>query len=148
MKIVYMGTPDFAVNSLERLIQDGHEIVGVFTQPDKPQGRKMKLTPPPVKQLALTHDIPVYQPDSFKNESQLELLRELNPEVIIVVASENCCRAMCWICRNTAASMYTAPCCRSIAARRRCSGWCSMANRPPVSRRCIWIAVWIPVIFC
>lgn len=86
MRLVFMGTPDFAVNSLERLIQDGHEIVGVFTQPDKPQGRKMKLTPPPVKQLALTHDIPVYQPDSFKNESQLELLRELNPEVIIVVA--------------------------------------------------------------
>ena len=73
MRLVFMGTPDFAVNSLERLIQDGHEIVGVFTQPDKPQGRKMKLTPPPVKQLALTHDIPVYQPDSFKNESQLEL---------------------------------------------------------------------------
>ena len=86
MRLVFMGTPDFAVNSLERLIQDGHEIVGVFTQPDKPQGRKMKLTPPPVKQLALTYDIPVYQPDSFKNESQLELLRELNPEVIIVVA--------------------------------------------------------------
>lgn len=86
MRLVFMGTPDFAVNSLERLIADKHEIVGVFTQPDKPQGRKMKLTPPPVKQLALTHHIPVYQPDSFKNESQLELLRELNPEVIIVVA--------------------------------------------------------------
>lgn len=86
MRLVFMGTPDFAVNSLERLIADKHEIVGVFTQPDKPQGRKMKLTPSPVKQLALTHNIPVYQPDSFKNESQLELLRELNPEVIIVVA--------------------------------------------------------------
>lgn len=86
MKMVFMGTPDFAVNSLERLIADGHEIVGVFTQPDKPQGRKMKLTPPPVKQLALTHNIPVYQPDSFKNESQLALLQELDPEVIVVVA--------------------------------------------------------------
>lgn len=81
-----MGTPDFAVSSLERLIADGHEVVGVFSQPDKPQGRKMKLTPPPVKQLALTHDIPVFQPDSFRNESQLELLRQLNPEVIVVVA--------------------------------------------------------------
>ena len=81
-----MGTPDFAVNSLERLIADGHDIVGVFTQPDKPQGRKMKLTPPPVKQLALTHNIPVFQPDTFKNESQLALLQELNPEVIVVVA--------------------------------------------------------------
>lgn len=86
MRMVFMGTPDFAVNSLERLIQDGHDIVGVFTQPDKPQGRKMKLTPPPVKQLALTHNIPVFQPNTFKNESQLSLLRELNPEVIVVVA--------------------------------------------------------------
>ena len=86
MRIVYMGTPDFAVASLERLIADGHDIAAVFTQPDKPQGRKMKLTPPPVKQLAMQHDIPVYQPDTFKNESQLALLQELNPEVIVVVA--------------------------------------------------------------
>ena len=86
MRMVFMGTPDFAVNSLERLIADGHDIVGVFIQPDKPQGRKMKLTPPPVKQLALTHNIPVFQPDTFKNESQLALLQELNPEVIVVVA--------------------------------------------------------------
>lgn len=86
MRIVYMGTPDFAVASLERLLADGHDVAAVFTQPDKPQGRKMKLTPPPVKQVALTHNIPVYQPDTFKNESQLELLRELNPDVIVVVA--------------------------------------------------------------
>ncbi len=86
MRIVYMGTPDFAVASLERLIADGHDISAVFTQPDKPQGRKMKLTPPPVKQVALTHHIPVYQPETFKNESQLPLLRELAPEVIVVVA--------------------------------------------------------------
>lgn len=86
MKIVFMGTPDFAVCSLERLITDGHDIVGVFTQPDKPQGRKMKLTPSPVKQLALAHHIPVYQPDTFKNKSQLAVLQELNPEVIVVAA--------------------------------------------------------------
>ena len=86
MRIVYMGTPDFAVASLERLIADGHNIAAVFTQPDKPQGRKMKLTPPPVKQLAMQHGIPVYQPDTFKNESQLALLQELDPEVIVVVA--------------------------------------------------------------
>lgn len=81
-----MGTPDFAVASLERLIADGHDIVAAFTQPDKPQGRKMKLVSPPVKQHALTHGIPVYQPDTFKNESQLALLQQLNPEVIVVVA--------------------------------------------------------------
>ncbi len=86
MRIVYMGTPDFAVASLERILADGHDVVAVFTQPDKPQGRKQVLTPPEVKVLAMEKGIPVYQPESFQNESQLELLRELNPEVIVVAA--------------------------------------------------------------
>lgn len=86
MKIVFMGTPDFAVPSLTRILQDGHEVVGVFTQPDKPQGRKMVLTAPPVKQLATQHGIAVYQPQSFKNEAVLPLLRELSPDCIVVVA--------------------------------------------------------------
>ena len=86
MRIVYMGTPDFAVAALKRILQDGHEVVAVFTQPDKPQGRKMVLTPPEVKVCALEAGIPVYQPESFKDESQLDLLRELNPEVIVVAA--------------------------------------------------------------
>ena len=62
MRILFMGTPAFAVPSLERLIADGHEVCGVFTQPDKPKNRGMKLLPPPVKECALAHDIPVYQP--------------------------------------------------------------------------------------
>ena len=62
MKILFMGTPDFAVPCLEKLIKDGHNIVGVLTQPDKPQGRKMKLTPPTVKELALQNNLEVYQP--------------------------------------------------------------------------------------
>ncbi|MGN1014192.1 MAG: methionyl-tRNA formyltransferase [Butyricicoccus sp.] len=86
MRIVYMGTPDFAVAALERILADGHDVVAVFTQPDKPQGRKMVLTPPEVKVLALEKGIPVYQPESFKNESQLELLTQLAPEVIVVAA--------------------------------------------------------------
>lgn len=86
MRIVFMGTPEFAVSSLERLLKDGHEIAGVFTQPDKPQGRKMKLTKPPVKLVALEQGIPVFQPDSFKDESQLPVLKELAPEAIVVVA--------------------------------------------------------------
>lgn len=86
MRIVYMGTPDFAVAALERIVSDGHEVVAVFTQPDKPQGRKMTLTPPEVKVCALEKGIPVYQPESFKQESQLDLLRELNPDVIVVAA--------------------------------------------------------------
>lgn len=86
MKILFMGTPDFAVPSLARLMQDGHEIVAVLTQPDKPRGRKMKLTPPPVKELALAHGLPVYQPESLKNGSIAPLLAETQPELIVVVA--------------------------------------------------------------
>ncbi len=86
MRIVFMGTPDFAVPCLQRLIDCGHEITGVFTQPDKPQGRKMVLTPPPVKKLALEHDISVYQPLKMRDGTALEMLKEANPELVIVVA--------------------------------------------------------------
>lgn len=86
MRIVFMGTPDFAVPSLQALIDAGHDVCAVYTQPDKPQGRKQILTAPPVKTLALEHDIPVFQPNTLKNEDEQTRLRELAPEVIIVVA--------------------------------------------------------------
>ena len=86
MRIVFMGTPDFAVPSLQALIDAGHEVCAVYTQPDKPQGRKQILTPPPVKTLALEHNIPVFQPQTLKNEDEQAQLRALAPEVIIVVA--------------------------------------------------------------
>ncbi len=86
MRIVFMGTPDFAVPSLQALIDAGHEVCAVYTQPDKPQGRKQILTAPPVKELALQYHIPVYQPATLKNEEEQEKLRALAPEVIIVVA--------------------------------------------------------------
>ena len=86
MKIVFMGTPDFAVPSLQALIDAGHAVCAVYTQPDTPQGRKQVLTAPPVKELALQHGIPVYQPATLKNEEEQEKLRVLAPEVIIVVA--------------------------------------------------------------
>ena len=86
MRIVFMGTPDFAVPSLQALLDAGHEVAAVYTQPDKPQGRKQILTAPPVKELALAHGIPVFQPDTLKKEEEQARLRELAPEVIIVVA--------------------------------------------------------------
>ena len=86
MRIEFMGTPDFAVPSLQALIDAGHDVCAVYTQPDKPQGRKQILTAPPVKTLALAHDIPVFQPNTLKNEDEQARLRELAPEVIIVVA--------------------------------------------------------------
>ena len=81
-----MGTPDFAVKPLEALIEANYEVVGVFTQPDKPVGRKAILTPPPVKVMAQNNNIPVYQPDSLKNGVGTSILEELKPDVVIVVA--------------------------------------------------------------
>lgn len=81
-----MGTPDFAVPSLEALIGAGHEIAGVFTQPDKPKNRGMKLQPPPVKVCALANDIPVYQPVKMKDGTALALIRDLAPDLIVVAA--------------------------------------------------------------
>jgi len=86
MRIVFMGTPDFAVPSLRRMIEDGHEIVGVYTQPDKPKNRGMKLIPTPVKALALENNLPVYQPVSIKDEAVIEEIRALAPELLVVVA--------------------------------------------------------------
>lgn len=86
MRIVFMGTPDFAVSSLKQLLDAGHEIVGVFTQPDKPQGRKMVLTPPPVKRFAIEKGLTVYQPTSVRTAEALELLKSLDPQLIAVVA--------------------------------------------------------------
>ena len=86
MRIVFMGTPGFAVPCLARLLDDGHEVAGVFTQPDKPRGRGYKLMPPPVKELALERGLPVYQPAKMRDGEALSILRELSPELIVVVA--------------------------------------------------------------
>lgn len=81
-----MGTPEFAVPSLEALIKDGHEIVGVITKPDKPQGRKMIMTPPAVKICAQKHNLQIFQPEKLKTEESINLIKNLNPELIVVVA--------------------------------------------------------------
>ena len=86
MRIVFMGTPDFALYSLKALVESGEEVIGVVTQPDKPRGRGYVLTPPPVKVYALEQNIPVYQPQTLKNGAFDETLRELDPELIVVVA--------------------------------------------------------------
>ncbi len=86
MKIIYMGTPDFAVPALKALNNSEHKVVAVFTQPDKPKGRKMVLTPPDVKVCANELSIPVYQPESFKDDKALEIINEYNPDVIVVAA--------------------------------------------------------------
>jgi methionyl-tRNA formyltransferase len=90
MRIIFAGTPDFAASSLQALIDTqsdaGHELVAVYTQPDRKAGRGRKLRPSPVKQLALQHDIPVYQPHNFKDAHDRQQLAELKPDLMIVVA--------------------------------------------------------------
>ena len=86
MKLIYMGTPDFAVPALERLIEDGHEIALVVTQPDKLVGRKQIMTPPAVKVCAQAHGLPVYQPSSMKTDECYEQLSAIGADAIIVVA--------------------------------------------------------------
>lgn len=86
MRILFMGTPDFAVASLKRLVADGHDVCAVFTQPDKPKNRGMKMIAPPVKEYALTENIPVYQPLKMKDGTALALVQSLEPELIVVAA--------------------------------------------------------------
>lgn len=90
MKLVFMGTPVFSLSCLEALINAGHEVAAVFTQPDKPKNRGKQIQMTPVKECALSHDIPVYQPQSLRKgedaENSLKVLQEINPDCIIVVA--------------------------------------------------------------
>ena len=86
MRILFMGTPDIAAESLAALIAAGHEIVGVFTRADKPVGRKQILTAPPVKQLAVQHNIPVWQPATLRDGKAEPIFRELAPDLVVVVA--------------------------------------------------------------
>ena len=88
MKVVFMGTPDFAVPALKALCESDHEICAVFTQPDKPKGRGYKLMPPPVKELAQSYGIPVFQPESLKRDpaAAVGILSEFCPDVIVVAA--------------------------------------------------------------
>lgn len=86
MRIVFMGTPDFAAASLKKLIDKKYDIAAVFTQPDKPRDRGMKLSYSPVKELALENNIPVYQPTKLRDGTATELIKSLDPDILVVVA--------------------------------------------------------------
>ncbi|WP_108669747.1 methionyl-tRNA formyltransferase [Peribacillus acanthi] len=85
-KIVFMGTPDFSVPVLQRIIEDGYDVIGVVTQPDRPVGRKKVLTPPPVKTEALRHNIPVFQPEKIREREELDKILALQPDLIVTAA--------------------------------------------------------------
>ena len=86
MRIVFMGTPDFAAASLQKLLDEKFNVVGVFTQPDKPKGRGMEMCFSPVKELALAHGLPVYQPEKMRDGTAYEQIKALAPDILVVVA--------------------------------------------------------------
>ena len=86
MRVVFMGTPDIAATCLKKLLSEDFQIVGVFTQPDRPKGRGMKLMPSPVKEVAMEANIPVFQPENFREDASVDQLRSLQPDVVAVVA--------------------------------------------------------------
>ena len=86
MRVVFMGTPDIAATCLKKIIADGFEVVGVYTQPDRPKGRGMKMVFPPVKDVAIANNIPVFQPENFRDDATVEELKALAPDVVAVVA--------------------------------------------------------------
>ena len=86
MRVVFMGTPDIAATCLKKILADGFDVVGVYTQPDRPKGRGMKMVYSPVKEVALSHDLPVYQPESFRDADAVQQLAALQPDVVAVVA--------------------------------------------------------------
>ena len=86
MRVVFMGTPDIAATCLSKILEDGFEVVGVYTQPDRPKGRGMKMVYSPVKEVALAHDLPVFQPENFREDETVAELKALQPDVVAVVA--------------------------------------------------------------
>ncbi len=86
MRVVFMGTPDIAATCLKKILEDGFDVVGVYTQPDRPKGRGMKMVYSPVKEVALQRAIPVFQPENFREEETVQRLRDLQPDVVAVVA--------------------------------------------------------------
>lgn len=123
LRIVFAGTPDFAAVHLQALVASEHEVVGVYSQPDRPAGRGKKLQPSPVKQVALEHEIPVFQPLNFKDEADVEVLKSLNADVMVVVAyglllPESVLDAPRFGCLNVHASLL--PRWRGAAPIQRC----------------------------
>ena len=122
MRVVFMGTPDFAVGTLEAIIKAGHQVEAVVTQPDKPKGRGKNMQFPPVKEVALKYDIPVYQPVKVKEEAFQQVLEKINPEVIVVVAFGKYYHNLYFLFQNMDVSMYMLPFYQSIVAQHQSNG--------------------------
>lgn len=139
MKIIFMGTPDFSVGTLEALVEAGHEVVLAVTQPDKPKGRGKEMQFTPVKECALAHNIPVYQPKKIREPECIEELKKYQADVCVVVAfgqilPKEILEMTPYGCINVHASLL--PKYRGAA---RSNGRSSMEKKYPVSQRCRWM---------
>ena len=142
-----MGTPDYAVPTLEALVNAGHTVAAVFAQPDKPAGRKHTITPPPVKVCAQKLGIPVYQPVTLKNGEAAQQIRDISPDAIVVVAYGKILPADIlsvpkYGCINGHASLL--PKYRGASPIQ----WCIVCGeQKPVLPQCLWTKVWTPAIY-
>ena len=126
MRVVFMGTPDIAATCLKKILADGFQVVGVYTQPDRPKGRGMKLVASPVKLVAQEAGIPVFQPENFREEETVQQLRDLQPDVCAVVAYGRILPQKVLDVPPWAASISIPVCCPSTAALPPISGRCWM----------------------
>ena len=147
-KVVFMGTPDFAVGTLQALIDSKYEVAAVFSQPDKPKGRGKALQMTPTKEVAVEAGIPVYQPAKIREAQWLSVLEELAPDVIVVVAfGQIIPESILKLAEIRAASMYMRHCFRNTAARRRFSGrLLTREEESGVTDDARWMPDWIPAI--
>ena len=146
MRVIFMGTPDFAVGTLEALVKSEHEVVAVVTQPDKPKGRGKAMQPTPVKEVALRENIPVLQPKKVREPEVVEELSKLNADVIVVVAfgqiiPKTILELTKYGCINVHGSLL--PKYRGAAPIQ----WAVIdGKKSPASRRCRWMRAWTPEI--
>ena len=115
LRIIFAGTPDFAARHLDALLSSGHNVVGVFTQPDRPAGRGKKLMPSPVKVLAEEKGLPVFQPVSLRPQENQQLVADLQADVMVVVAYGLILPKAVWRCRVLAVSTFMVHCCHAGA---------------------------------
>lgn len=145
MKIVFMGTPDFAEASLRALLASGQDVAAVFTRPDKPKDRGMKLTASPVKLLAQEHGIPIYQPVTFRDGVPAEILRGIAPDLLVVVAYGRILpQEVLDIARLGSINVHASLLPRAPGRSPHPVGRCSRVTKSPACLFSLWRPPWTP----
>ena len=144
MRIVFMGTPDFAAASLQKLLDEKFNVVGVFTQPDKPKGRGMEMAFSPVKELALAHGLPVCQPEKMRDGTAYAQIKALAPDILVVVAYGRILPDDILALPKYGAVNVHGSLLPGTGGQLPSSGRCSTGIGSPVSAPCTWQVRWTP----